>query len=178
MRWRITVLSLILAGSALATRAWTPAEFDAYHRSYTPKWLPRPESLIRGPRRYNYLERVHLTCEFVRSYQVSDSQSADFGGIIEAEHMPTTIETDNTQEAIWVWSRWHELTGRDDYHENIRRAWIYVLAHPAYREHNGNPADIWYSIWNCGLGFMAEAEYRRSYGDSSHLAYTDTCAGF
>ena len=92
--------------------------------------------------------------------------------------MPTTIETDNTQEAIWIWSRWHELAGRDDYHQNILRAWTYVKNNPAFRENNGDPSQIWYAIWNCGLGFMAEAEYRHAYGDSSHLAYTDTCRSF
>ena len=100
MRWRI-VLSLVLAASAaLATRPWTEQEFNEFYRTYRPEWLPRPESLIYGPRRFNYLERVKLTCDFVARYQVSDSLSPDFGGIIEAEHMPTTIETDNTQEAI------------------------------------------------------------------------------
>jgi hypothetical protein len=157
---------------------WTKDEFESFYRSYRPQWLPRPESLVYGPRRFNYLRRVKKTCDFVASYQVSDSFSSNFGGVIEAEHMPTTIETDNTQEAIWIWSRWHELTGRDDYHDNILRAWIYVKNNPAFREHNGDPQYIWYSVWNSGLGFMAESEYRRAYGDSSFLPYTDTCRSF
>ena len=178
MSRRILLVLLALASAALATRMWTEQEFESFYRSYQPEWLPRPESLIHGPRRYNYLRQVKLTCDFVASYQVSDSLSADFGGIIEAEHMPGVIETDNTQEAIWVWSRWYELTGRDDFRENVRRAWIYVMKHPAYREHGGVPGQLYYAIWNCGLGFMAEAEYRHAYGDSSHIAYTDTCRTF
>lgn len=178
MRWRTTVLVLLVAGSALATRMWTEAEFEQFYRTYEPRWLPRPESLIHGPRRYNYLERVKLMCDFVARYQVADSTSPDFGGIIEAEHMPNIIETDNTQEAIWVWSRWYELTGLDDYRENVRRAWRYVLTHPAYWEHSGNPTSLWYAVWNCGLALMAEPRYRRAYEDSSYLAYADSCAGF
>ncbi|MCX6841899.1 MAG: hypothetical protein NTX53_06440, partial [candidate division WOR-3 bacterium] len=178
MSRRILLVLFALASAALATRMWTEQEFESFYRSYQPRWLPRPESLIHGPRRYNYLRQVKLTCDFVAEYQVSDSTSPDFGGIIEAEHMPTTIETDNTQEAIWIWSRWYELTGRDDFRENVRRAWIYVMNHPAYREHGGVPGQLYYAIWNCGLGFMAEAEYRHAYGDSSHLAYTDTCRTF
>ncbi len=178
MSRRILLVLLALASAALATRMWTEQEFESFYRSYQPRWLPRPESLIHGPRRYNYLRQVKLTCDFVASYQVSDSLSPDFGGIIEAENMPGVIETDNTQEAIWVWSRWYELTGRDDFRENVRRAWIYVINHPAYREHGGVPSQLYYAIWNCGLGFMAEAEYRHAYGDSSHLAYTDTCRTF
>jgi hypothetical protein len=178
MSRRVLLAVLVLVSAALASRPWSDKEFEAFYRSYKPEWLPRPESLNYGPRRFNYLRQVKLTCDFVASYQVSDSLSADFGGIIEAEHMPTVIETDNTQEAIWIWSRWYELTGRDDYHENIRRAWTYVLNHPAFREHGGVPSQVWYAVWNCGLGFMAEAEYRRAYGDSSYLAYADTCRSF
>ena len=175
---RILLTVVLLASAAFATRMWTKNEFESFYRSYHPQWLPRPESLNYGPRRFNYLRQIKKTCDFVASYQVTDTSSPSYGGIIEAEHMPTTIETDNTQEAIWIWSRWHELTGRDDYHQNILRAWTYVKNNPAFREHGGVPSQIWYAIWNCGLGFMAEAEYRRAYGDSSHAAYADTCRSF
>jgi hypothetical protein len=178
MSRRVLLAVLALASAALATRMWTRDESESFYRSYQPEWLPRPESLNYGPRRFNYLRQIKLTCDFVASYQVSDSLSADFGGIIEAEHMLTTIESDNTHEAIWIWSRWYELTGRDDYGENIRRAWIYLKNFPAFREHGGVPSQTWYAIWNCGLGFMTEAEYRRAYGDSSFLAYADTCRSF
>ncbi len=175
---RVFLLVLLLAGATFATREWTEQEFEQFHRTYKPQWIPRPESLIHGPRRYNYLERIKLMCDFVAAYQVADSLSPDFGGIIEAEHMPGVVETDNTQEAIWVWSRWYELTHRNDYQENIDRAWIYVLNFPAYWEHNGNPTSIWYAVWNCGLAFMAETQYRHAYADSSFMAYADSCRGF
>jgi len=178
MSRRILLAVLALASAALATRMWTEEEFKRYYQDYQPEWLPRPENLIYGPRRFNYLRQIKLTCDFVASFQVSDSLNPQFGGIIEAEHMPTVIESDNTQEAIWIWSRWYELTGRDDYSENIRRAWAYVKNFPAFREHNGNPSQVWYAIWNCGLGFMAESQYRHAYGDSSFLAYADTCRSF
>ncbi len=178
MRAKTLLTFVLLAPAALATRMWTPEEFERYERGPVPAPFARPESLIYGPRRYNYLERVKLMCDFVASYQVSDSTSPDYGGIIESEHQPTIIETDNTQEAIWVWSRWYELTGRDDYSENIRRAWLYVLSHPAFEEHGGQPSSIWYAVWNCGLGFMAEARYRHTYADSSFLPYADSCRLF
>lgn len=176
-RLRRLLPGLLLAGVALASRPWTAEEFRQFELRPEPRWLLRPESLVPGPRRFNYLERIRLDCDFVARYQVSDSASPDYGGIIEAEHMPTVIETDNTQEAIWIWSRWFELTGRDDYRENIRRAWIYVLRHPAWREHTA-PEYIWYSVWNCGLGFMAESKYRAAYGDSSFRTYADSCRRF
>ena len=179
MNLRRLLLSLLaLAAVAVASRPWTEAEFRAFERTWQPQWSPRPESLIRGPRRFNYLERIKLTCDFIARFQVSDSGSSDFGGIIEAEHLPSIIETDNTQEAIWVWTRWFELTGRDDYRVNVRRAWTYVLNHPAYWEHNGDPQYLWYSVWNSGLAFMAESKYRSVYGDSSFIAYADSCRGF
>ncbi|MEO0080119.1 MAG: hypothetical protein ABIK44_05535, partial [candidate division WOR-3 bacterium] len=178
MKIRLLLAVIVLATIALATRPWSPEEIERKYRACRPQWLPRPESLIYGPRRFNYLQRIKLTCDFLVRFQVSDSSSPDFGGIIEAEHMPGVIETDNTQEAIWVWSRWFELTGRDDYRENIRRAWRYVLRNPAYREHGGQPVYLWYAVWNCGLGFMAEAEFRKAYGDTTYLPYADSCREF
>uniref|UniRef100_A0A7C4CB67 T9SS type A sorting domain-containing protein n=1 Tax=candidate division WOR-3 bacterium TaxID=2052148 RepID=A0A7C4CB67_UNCW3 len=174
---RRLLAGLLFVSAAFASRPWTEEEFRRFELRPEPRWLPRPESLIPGPRRFNYLERVKLDCDFVARYQVADSNSPNFGGIIEAEHMPAVIETDNTQEAIWIWSRWFELTGRDDYRENIRRAWVYVLRHPAWREHSA-PEYIWYSVWNCGLGFMAESKYRAAYGDSTFRSYADSCRRF
>ncbi|MEO0081485.1 MAG: hypothetical protein ABIL25_04220 [candidate division WOR-3 bacterium] len=178
MRVKTLLVVCVVGGAAFATRMWTEQEFELFRRSYRQEWFARPESLIFGPRRYNYLERIKLACDFVAAYQVSDSGSPDFGGIIEAEHLPNVIETDNTQEAIWIWSRWYELTGSDDYRENIRRAWVYVLRHPAFWEHSGQPANVWYAIWNSGLALMVEMQYRRTYADSSFLSYADSCRGF
>ncbi len=175
---RTLVLLIALNALALAARPWSEQELRDADRAFRPGWLPRPESLVRGPRRFNYLERIKLAAEFAARYQVADSGSGDFGGIIEAEHMPNVIETDNTQEAIWVWSRWYELTGRDDYRTNINRAWAYVLRHPAYWEHAGVPSSLWYAIWNSGLAFMAESRYRSVYGDSTYSGYADSCRGF
>jgi len=163
---------------ASATRLWTEKELKEQTRTGEPCWLPHPEIRPFAPRRFNYLKRVKWLCEFLVRYQVADSSSPNFGGIIEAEHLPDIIETDNTQEAIWVWSRWYQLTGNNDYQENIRRAWIYVRRHPAYQEHEGNPANIWYAVWNCGLGMWAEALYRQVYQDSSHQPYADSCRDF
>ncbi len=178
MKARFGVLIVLLVSTLFATRAWSPAELERYQRSYQPQWLAQPEALTYRPRRLNYLKRIKWVADFVAQYQVSDSTSPDFGGIIEAEHLPNIVETDNTQEAIWVWSRWYEITGQDDYQENIQRAWSYVLSHPAYQEHSGNPAYLWYAVWNCGLGMMTEAQYRRTYRDSSYIFYADSCRNF
>ncbi len=167
-----------IALPALAAREWSAEELERFEREYTPSDFAIPESLIHGPRRYNYLRRVKMMCDFVASFQVTDSSNPQFGGIIESEHQPDIIETDNTQEAIWVWSRWYELTGRDDYAVNIRRAWFYVMNYPAFWEHNGNPSSIWYAVWNCGLALMAESRYRAAYGDTVYRRYADSCRGF
>ena len=197
------LLLVLLPGLALATVPWSQEEITRNAQTAPPAGNPNVEvrmpNQIRSPKpdfgfgisdfvRHsdlgfgicvfaNYLFEIKQTCDFIARYQYSDSSRADsFGGIIEAEHMPTTIETDNTQEAIWAWSRWYELTGRDDYRTNIRRAWFYVLRHPAYREGTGQY--VWYSVWNCGLAFFAELKYRQVYGDSSFRAYADSCRDY
>jgi hypothetical protein len=175
---RLTVIILTVFSLGIATRIWTPEELKTSLLFYQPSSCYRPDTVILGPRRFNYLQRIKLLCDFLVRYQVSDSTSPDYGGIIEAEHLPNIIETDNTQEALWVWTRWYELTLRDDYQQNISRAWHYILNHPAYQEHQGNPANIWYAVWNCGLGMWAEALYRRVYNDSTYLFYGDSCRDF
>ncbi len=179
-RFLILISILLIISFTWATRAWTPEEIQKWERKYRPNLSCRLEleSLLPGPRRFNYLQRIKWTCDFVARYQVSDTNSPHFGGIIEAEHLPNIIETDNTQEAIWIWTRWYQLTGRDDYRENIRRAWIYVLRNPAYREHSGNPVYTWYAVWNCGLGLWTEALYRKVYQDTTFQFYADSCRNF
>lgn len=154
-----------------ATKIWKDLEIINHLNTFQPKYYPPPP--IRIKRRFNYLQRIKRTCDFIASLQVSDSTSENFGGIIEAEHLPNIIETDNTQEAIWCFSRYYELTNRNDYWINIRRAWIYVLNFPAYRE--GSPGYEWYSVWNCGLALFCEMKYREVYLDSSYQPYIDTC---
>lgn len=178
MRQRIALLFLLLFTGALGTRMWSPEELNNQIPSWFPPPQPAPRALTPRPRRFNYLKRVKWVCDFVARYQVSDSNSPDYGGVIEAEHLPDVIETDNTQEAIWVWTRWYQLTGSDDYRENIRRAWRYARRNPAYREHLGNPQNLWYAVWNCGLGMFAEPFYRAVYHDTTHRAYADSCRDF
>ncbi|TET25052.1 MAG: hypothetical protein E3J78_00115, partial [Candidatus Cloacimonadota bacterium] len=132
----------------------------------------------KGPewQRWSYVHQLFETCKFIHGLQVADSLSPDFGGMIEGENAMNVIETDNTQEAIWVWSRYREITGDTLYDLNVRRAWLYVLAHPAYNEEGGE--SNYYRVWNCGLALFAENKYRETTGDSSYFGYADSCIGY
>ena len=105
--------------------------------------------------------------------------AADFGGIQEAEDMTTVVETDNTQEAIWVWCRYAELTGDyTTYLTNINNAWTYCNANPAWLE--GDTPTNYYTTYNVGWGMQAEMKYRQIYGGRpeyvDHTSYGQTCA--
>lgn len=164
------IISTGLISQLFAARPWTEQEIKEFENNFLPEFISAPKILGKPIDRFNYLYEIKQTADFIAQYQVSDSLSPDFGGLIEGEHLPNIIETDNTQEAIWVWSRWYELTGRDDYQTNIRRAWIYVMRFPAFHE-----GPDYYCIWNCGLGFFAERKYWQVYSDSSFTPYTDSC---
>ncbi len=151
---------------------WEDWEQRRHLLTFKPTNLPPPPE-ITIERRFNYLERIKKTLDFIAALQVADSSSPNFGGIMEGEHLRNIVETDNTQEAIWCFTRWFELTERDDYRINIRRAWGYVLRFPAYRE--GPPGSEYYSVWNCGLALFCEQKYREVYYDSSYQPYIDTC---
>jgi len=74
---------------------------------------------------------------FLKTLQVMEP-GPDFGGMREAEHMPDVIQTDNTEEAVWIWSRYFELTGDESVIQNIENAWIYIWNFPSWREEGGN----------------------------------------
>jgi len=130
-------------------------------------------------RRFNYLYQFSKIASFISNWQVVDTADTNYGGVIEAEggKFRDVIQTDNTQEAIWVWSRYGELTmdtGR--FKSNIKRAWEYCRRYPAWEE-EGLPHQ-YYRVHNCAWGLAAEEIYRRVYKDSSYLWYRDSCADY
>jgi hypothetical protein len=169
----VLMIVALTFGTALATRYMTLEELQAQQATMK---NPRPAATLK-PFLPVYREAIARTARFMANMQVSDSSSADFGGVREAEDQMNIIETDNTQEGIWVWSRYYQLFGADSFGTNIRRAWIYVQRNPAWRE-EGSGTD-YYRNWNSGMGLFAESKYREVYGDSTYLhVYADTCVSY
>ncbi len=129
--------------------------------------------------RFNYLFEFRQIADFIALWQLDDADSVDDGGMIEAETGPLrpVIQTDNTQEAIWVWSRYGELTGDTArYRKNIDKAWQYCNRFPAWKEES--QTGQYYPSHNCAWGIAAEERYRRVYGDENWTWYRDSCARF
>ncbi len=129
---------------------------------------------------YNYFFELRQMAEFLRAWQVDTPTNPDFGGIIEAEagFLADVIQTDNTLEAIVVWSTYAQVFGDTaTYGENVRRAWTYCWRYPAWRE-EGAPGEDYYRNHNCAWGLFAVLRYEAAYGDTSHRAYADTCAAY
>jgi hypothetical protein len=177
-RISLVITFLLMVNVLIALPLWETEDFvkqDAARR-HEPVWQRSVPDAGPEWQRWSYIHQLFRTCEFIRSMQVSDSGSPDFGGMIEGENAMNVIETDNTQEAIWVWSRYRELTGDTTYDLNVRRAWMYVMNNPAYNE-EGTESD-YYRVWNCGLGMFAEGKYREVTGDSVFYWYADSCIGY
>jgi hypothetical protein len=170
-----TVIVLATTCSTVfATRYMTPEELAAQQASIQ-EARPQPAPSTSQPFMPVYKEFIQRTADFL-AHKMQDSLSSDpsYGGMREAENQMTTIETDNTLEAIWFWSRYYQLFGVDAYHQNIDRAWIYVNKNPAWREEGG--AYNYYRDFNCGLTLFAESKYREVYGDTAYLHMcTDSC---
>ncbi|MFZ0033356.1 MAG: hypothetical protein WAK60_00015, partial [Sedimentisphaerales bacterium] len=120
--------------------------------------------------------------KFLKEAAWLTGQQQASGGIQEGEDYTTAVETDNTQEAIWIWSRYAELTGDyTTYQTRINNAWTYCLANPAWLEGGslGNPLP-YYSTYNIGWGLLAEMKYRQVYqgraGYVDHSSYATSCA--
>ncbi len=171
----IVAVSVLFAVFASGTPFWEHDDFERAERmSRSAPVMPRESTLARGEwQRWSYIHELFQTAAFVAGMQVSDSIDPEFGGIIEGEDQLSVVETDNTQQAIWVWSRYCEITGDTAYAVNLRRAWFYVMNHPAYNEENSGSE--YYRVWNCGLALFAESKFRSVFGDSGYMWYADTC---
>jgi hypothetical protein len=135
----------------------------------------RPPALPPGTQSYTFNDpRAQMLEEslFLRTLQNPG------GGMGEAEHLPTLVQTDNTTESIWVWSRYRELTGDTQFDANTALAWQYVMVNPAYLEEGGSGPNGYYRIYNCGWALIAEPAYRRVTGDTSFLGYANACASY
>ena len=78
---------------------------------------------------YSYPYQLAEIARFLSVWQVSDSASPDYGGMREGEHpeVQNIIETDNTQESIWIWCRYGQLPGDTTTNRpNVDAAWTYV----------------------------------------------------
>ncbi len=129
-----------------------------------------------GP--FNYVREFDQMVGFFAEWQVTEP-GANYGGMIEAEDGPLggVIQTDNTLEAIWCWSRYREFSGRDTYDANVAAAWVYCLNYPAWEE-EGAPGDDYYRVHNSAWGLTAVLQYEAATGDSSFAWYADQCAAY
>lgn len=182
MKVRILFLSALLflfsSYSLWATVYMTPEELrllrlqeEAYER------LPvvRP---AHTPRITDFEEDYNRAALFLKTLQVMEPGPV-FGGMREAEHMLNIIQTDNTEEAVWIWSRYFELTGDESIIQNIEDAWTYIWNFPSWREEGGShPSYGYYRYYVGGWGLLAEMKYRQVFGDSSHRAYADSAADY
>ena len=154
--------------------ALVPATFSAtpLEKAGSPPIVPsrsssEPHALSNISDNPAYLGNFTLTAAFEAKMQGPD------GGIIEMEDDPTKFEnTDNTLEAVWVWSRYYTLTRDDRYTANISAAWNYSWAHPAWLETDSG------RVYSCSWAIKAELEFRRAYGNHSNLPYAKRCAAY
>ena len=174
---------VLLAGVTIPVVAapyWGSAEIARWEASVRPETGPAIQIEPReASRRITYEEMYARTCEFLDVWQVHDPGHPEFGGMREGEDMPDIIQTDNTSESIWVWTRYYEMTGDNQYYQNILDAFTYSMNFPAYLEEGGSgTVSGYYRMYNCGWATRAELKYRQIYGDDTYKAYGDSCASY
>ena len=171
------VLLTLVAAPVLAT---VPAPDDlgvpGYLESWQPFGGPRDMPAPLGP--FNYLREFDQMVYFLSTWQVDDPLDPNYGGMIEAESgdLGGVIQTDNTLEAIWCWSRYREFTGRSTYDANIAAAWVYCTNFPAWMEEGGGQE--YYRVHNCAWGLTAVLQYEAATGDMQYRPYAETCAQY
>jgi hypothetical protein len=168
---------------AQATPYWSDADAAKWSVGDHPQAVDGLNAAIRErlaqTRDIDYLAQYALICSFLDTWQVSRIEDPNYGGIIEGEQLTTIIQTDNTSESIWIWSRYYELTGDNQYFGNIQASFTYSLNNPAYLEEGtSDPTAGYYRMYNCGWATRAELKYRQVYGDPTYKAYGDSCANY
>jgi hypothetical protein len=109
-----------------------------------------------------------------------DAGLCEFGGEIEVQSGPghAIIQSDNTQEAVWIWSWERQLNADPSYSPQIANAFTFLSVFPGWLkwEGTGDTGPDYYSIYNCAWGVRAIVEYEASSGDLSHHSYGQMCA--
>ncbi len=166
-RATLPLLVLLWASIALAT-PYIPPDRITTHRGETLFNVP-PEDAT-----YNHAFEFNQICVFQQPLQCEDL-GVNFGGQREEETggMYYIIETDNTLEAIQLWSRYAQLTGNSQYNDEIADAWTYAYTWPAWLESAG-----YYSAHNCAWALAAELQYRTTFNDSAHWNYAVNSANY
>jgi len=181
---------LVFIFNTTATEFWTKAQFIQFESeksqmriksisaSFFRSLQTQPMQLEKT--HFPYIAEFLQIAQFMAQWQVTDTSSADFGGMIEAESgdLGDVIQTDNTQEAIVVWCQYAKLTGdTSTYRNNIADAWTYIMNFPAYDE-EGDPGDHYYRDHNCAWALWGNYWYETIYSDTSYRWYSDSCATF
>jgi len=166
------MMLLVVIKSITAT---TPQEYDFTFGEGSSGYYP---PTVGNTDHLDYIKEIESICDYLDLWQVKDSEDPEFGGMIEDEYRTgedRIVQTDNTQEAIYVWSRYYELTGDDSYRQNIDDAWTYCLNFPAWNEEGTSE---YYRVWNCGWGLRCAIQYKTSFNDDSHDGYAIDCADY
>ncbi|MBN1552481.1 hypothetical protein JW979_13485 [bacterium] len=170
---KISVVLFFLLMISNVTYATPPMETNFY--SGIAKFDYKPDNSMDSTH-LDYLSELYSICTFLSEWQVKDLSDPEFGGMIEDEYRTgedRIVQTDNTQEAIYVWSRYYFLTGNAEFSKNIEDAWTYCEAFPAYMEESE-----YYRVWNCGWGLCCGIWYEKAYQDDIHADYSATCAQY
>lgn len=172
-----STLLVLVATSSRGTVYWTPE--DAAKAKEASLTAARPElPPPTGAKGSDYPADFIAAVWFIAGRQVTDAGDPNYGGIREAEHLPDIVQTDNTSESIWMFSRYYELTGDAAIIPYLERSWTYVLNFPAYGEEGSEfPSTGYYRYYNCGWAVRAGMKYAEVFGEE-HKVYVDSCATY
>jgi len=178
----IAISLFMLALPAFATQYWAPEKIRAMESVQHPTFdsqNPTGQPPNQPPQiyPYNYYARYMLCANWLHPLQVT-TNDVNYGGQREGEGgYYDIIQTDNTQEAIVIWSNARLLSGNDTlFQTELPRSWIYLRQFPAWLEEGSN--GDYYRSHNSCWGIAATMAYITASHDSSVIGYGDSCANY
>lgn len=177
------LLALTLTASPLLATIYIPEEDLSINPMLGDQpgltFTPPPIQQTSGYK--TWMDAFYAEAEFITTLQVLDPDDPNYGGMREGEdggdgHLWDIIQTDNTEESIWVWCRYYELFGSNPFADNTSAAWQYCLANPAWEEEGG--AGGYYRNYVSAWGLLCAMKYKQATGDDTYDSYGESCAQY
>lgn len=183
------IILLAVSGTVYAADYMTPEEIDRIWGDSEATEMRQTGISIHPKTRIGIrMDRPGNICDIIDEYAQAAAfiqgmqylePDTNFGGIMEGEHLPDIIQTDNTSESVWIWCRYYQLTSDNQYYQNILNSWQYMTNWPAWREEGGNsPLFGYYRYYVGGWGLLAEMIYRDTYSSDTFRVHADSIADY
>ena len=113
----------------------------------------------------DFLTRCQITEPYVREGTLKGSVCPWEIGVADTHGLTILEDFHDTLEAIWVWSYFTRISGRETFKPNIELGWNYITSN--YERHIP-PGNLSEGLYNCSHVVLCGSSYENVFGDSAY----------